>query len=447
MILPQMLLQKPSPNSKAHEHSKCLARHLEMWKAGDILSLLEEGRAIQSRLHVAKPRPSALNQEHTARAFAKLMFHGRVKAALRLITEQSGGGILQLDSCVLGSLNNVLTVLTVRDVLLSKHPSGQPVSANALYNTTTEPPIVHPVVFEAIDATAIKRAALHTDGAAGPSGIDARGWRRLCASFQSDSDDLCHSLALLARRLCTEFVCPMALVACRLIALDKKPGVCPIGIGELPWRIIAKAVLSVISGDIQETTGSLQLCSGQTSGIEAAVHAMHEAYNDDSVQAILLVDASNAFNSLNREAALCNIQHLCPSLATILINTYRQPANLYVDGTTLLSREGTTQGDPLAMSMYSVGILPLIHHVSGDVKQVWYADDATAAGKLSNLNLREWWDNLVSSGPDFGYFVNASKTSLVVKEGHLADAEHKCSNFHRGKTTSWSSLRHRGICS
>ena len=123
-------------------------------------------------------------------------------------------------------------------MLLSKHPSGQPVSANALYDTTTEPPIVHPVVFEAIDATAIKRAALHTDGAAGPSGIDARSWRRQCASFQSASDDLCHLLTLLARRLCTEFVCPeglMALVACQLIALDKRPGVHPIGIGKLPY--------------------------------------------------------------------------------------------------------------------------------------------------------------------------------------------------------------------
>ena len=167
MILSQLLLQKPSTKSKAHEHLKCLAWHLEIWKAGDILSLLEEGRAIQSRLLVAKPRPSASNQEHTARAFAKLMFQGRVKAALRLITEQSGGGILQLDSCVSGSPNNA--PLTVHDVLLSKHPSGQPVSANALYDTTTEPPIVHPVVFEAMDATAIKRAALHTDGAAGPS--------------------------------------------------------------------------------------------------------------------------------------------------------------------------------------------------------------------------------------------------------------------------------------
>ena len=140
------------------------------------------------------------------------------------------------------------------------------------------------------------------------------------------------------------------------------------------------------------------------------MHAMNEAFHDDDVQAVLLVDASNAFNCLNREAALRNIRHLCPPLSTILINTYRKPTNLYMDGHILLSQEGTTQGDPLAMPMYAIGICPLIHKVSCDVQQVWYADDATASGQLKDL--RQWWDNLVIHGPDFGYFANPSKTSL-----------------------------------
>ena len=89
-------------------------------------------------------------------------------------------------------------------------------------------------------------------------------------------------------------------------------------------------------------------------------------------------------------------------------------------GHTILSQEGTTQGDPLAMQVYAIGICPLICKVSCDVKQVWYADDATAAGQLKNLH--QWLDNLVFHGSDFGYFVNPSKTSLIVKEGHQLDA-------------------------
>ena len=133
-----------------------------------------------------------------------------------------------------------------------------------------------PVIFDVLDGPVIKAAALRTSGAAGPSGIDAHGWRRLCSSFCSASDELCSSIALLARRLSTTFVDPVIispLMACQLIALDKRPGVRPIGIGETVRCIIAKAVLSVISDDIQCTAGSLQLCAGQPSGGEAAVHA------------------------------------------------------------------------------------------------------------------------------------------------------------------------------
>ena len=38
----------------------------------------------------------------------------------------------------------------------------------------------HSVIFYALDGSAIRAAALRTSGAAGPSGMDAYGWRRLC---------------------------------------------------------------------------------------------------------------------------------------------------------------------------------------------------------------------------------------------------------------------------
>ena len=44
------------------------------------------------------------------------------------------------------------------------------------------------------------------------------------------------------------------------------------------------------------------------------------------------------------------------------------------------------EGDPLAMPMYALGVVPLINTLSDDfIKQVWYADDATACGCLSEV--------------------------------------------------------------
>ena len=56
----------------------------------------------------------------------------------------------------------------------------------------------------------------------------------------------------------------------------------------------------------------MQLCAGQAAGIEAAIYAMRHIYEDDNTEALLLVDAENAFNVLNQKVALHNISILCP---------------------------------------------------------------------------------------------------------------------------------------
>ena len=55
---------------------------------------------------------------------------------------------------------------------------------------------------------------------------------------------------------------------------------------------------------------------------------MHTIFESDDTDAVLLIDASNVFNALNRAAALHNIRILCPIIAIYAINTYRQPARL-----------------------------------------------------------------------------------------------------------------------
>ena len=146
-------------------------------------------------------------------------------------------------------------------------------------------------------------------------------------SFKKSSASLCDAIAMLAKRLSTELVDPATIEpisANRLIPLDKGNGeVQPIGVGEVVRRIIAKCVTRVTRQDIIKASGSLQVCAGLKSGAEAAIHAMHSIFDADDADAVVLTDASNAFNSLKRVSAMHNVVVLCPTLATYATNTYR----------------------------------------------------------------------------------------------------------------------------
>ena len=89
---------------------------------------------------------------------------------------------------------------------------------------------------------------------------------------------------------------------------------------------------------------------------------MRDIFQDRDTDAVLLIDADNAFNRLNRTAALHNVQYTCPPLATIAVNFYRTPSRLFVTGgMELSSEEGTTQGCPLSMALYALSVTPLIN--------------------------------------------------------------------------------------
>ena len=103
---------------------------------------------------------------------------------------------------------------------------------------------------------------------------------------------------------------------------------------------------------------------------------MSEMFHGEDTDAVLLIDASNAFSSLNRMTALHNILVTCPIIATYAVNTYGNPARLFVvGGHELLSAEGTTQGDPLSMAL----------NEAREAVQCWLADDASCGGKVRDI--------------------------------------------------------------
>ena len=123
---------------------------------------------------------------------------GKIRAALRqLDNEDSSKGVLSLDERIAGADGK-----NVRQILKDKHPTAKKPQPSALLNPTSSSEQNmrwHPVVFDSLTGDAIRKAALRVEGGAGPSGLDACDWRRLCSSFGATSDDLCQAVTETAK--------------------------------------------------------------------------------------------------------------------------------------------------------------------------------------------------------------------------------------------------------
>ena len=92
MVLPTLLLQKPSSKSKAKEHSASLTRRIAQWKNGNIHDILNEVRYIQRKLPTSSRKRTS---EDVARIFSRLVMEGKLSAALKFLDEESSKGALK----------------------------------------------------------------------------------------------------------------------------------------------------------------------------------------------------------------------------------------------------------------------------------------------------------------------------------------------------------------
>ena len=225
MTMPALLSQTTSGSCNNKLCSQHLLHRLNLWHKGDLLSLPQDGIAIQHHLSSYHKK----SVDSLPRSFSNHIMEGHVKSALQLLSAENTGGVLPLDTDSDGA--------SVRSILLKKHPPAQSVHPPSVISksSSTLPPF-HPIVFDNINGSLIRSIVLQLDGAAGPSGLDLSAWKRLCTYFHSDSNELCNALAVASRQLCLGLVDPAsltALLACRLIALDKKPGVWLIEISDV----------------------------------------------------------------------------------------------------------------------------------------------------------------------------------------------------------------------
>ena len=94
MIMPSLLIQKPSKESKSKNHLKALERRMKLWQSGHLLELLHESLTIQRNLKsVKESKTVAPISKESVEEIQKGIGNG----ALKLLTDNMDHVILPLN--------------------------------------------------------------------------------------------------------------------------------------------------------------------------------------------------------------------------------------------------------------------------------------------------------------------------------------------------------------
>ena len=361
LIFAAVILQKTTGVQSASSIRQRLTQRMDLWQQGDFAALIDD---VEAEILGKVGSPRIPNDDALARSYNAKVLSGRLRSAVRFITQRDTGGVLQPDDACTKTGRPVL------DVLREKHPtlrspdidSDDREAFEKYDNTPRSIPLT-------ITSEVVEKVASRLSGAAGPCGVDAVDLRNWLLRFGPESAQLRKEMALQTEWLSNThppWAAYRAMMACRLVALDKQPGVRPLGIGEIFRRLLAKCVLSVIGTQATVACGNFNLCAGLSAGIEGAVHALQEVAaptfattSDDDQEhqppapptppdpdgdyaaefqtqppaptspiATVLVDARNGFNELNRRSMLWTVRHKWANGARFAFNCYRHSAQL-----------------------------------------------------------------------------------------------------------------------
>ena len=130
-----------------------------------------------------------------------------------------------------------------------------------------------PLKFTEDDITWVASKLSGEAGALGAEVIELRNW---ILHFRCASEELRVVVDRLADWMSNSpppWVAYCALMACRLVALDKRLGVRPVGKGETLRRALAKLVMRAAGDQAKKACGNLHLCAGLEAGIEGSTRS------------------------------------------------------------------------------------------------------------------------------------------------------------------------------
>ena len=232
IVFNTVILQRARHVTASHSIRRRIEKRLDAWGAGKHAMLVGDTlRSCEEYLNASRREETV---EHRAQTYHSLVLRGKLRSAVRWITEQETGGVLQPGNRCEKTGDQVL------EVLRAKHPEAQTPTAACLTSYTGCPPELTPVDITDDTVTAVAGRLL---GGARPGGTDSVLLQHWLLWFGAASAEI--------RRIVRDFVewlgngwppwaSYLALISGRMIALDKQPGIRPVGVGETWRRLIAK---------------------------------------------------------------------------------------------------------------------------------------------------------------------------------------------------------------
>ena len=403
-MLARCILANPSRGGRSHwrDTQKAVRIRIAKWRAGQLSELWVDTLELNNRHN------RRLSQKRNNSSFSPNLFHVR-----RAVEDGQYRKAIQ----ILSSAGIAHSSRDVFDDMLSKHPQSAPPPIPS----SPAPPAVcvsEPDVVRALQS-------FPNGTAPGPSSLRANHLKEavFCPS-PIRSEFALKGLVGIVNLLCAgrvprcilPFLCGASLLACQ----KKDGGFRPIAIGEVLRRLTSKCVARAVQSEAVSILSPLQVGVGIPVGCEAIVHSLTSLLNDCSIppesRCVLLVDFSNAFNSIDRGHMFEEARARTPSISPWLECCYGSQPLLFLGEHTILSCCGVQQGDPLGPLGFALALHPIVERIKREVPGLllnsWYLDDGTLCGSPSDIHSA--LAIIEADGPSRGLFLNRNKSHLFI---------------------------------
>ena len=197
---------------------------------------------------------------------------GKLRHTFRQATDREGG------SCLLPDDQCTKTGRPVAEVLRENHPDMWVLPMEnplcAAFEEYEDIPKTVPLDFTEDDVTLVASKISGASGALGAEAMELRNWLLRFGCASEEFRVVVASLADWMANSSPPWAAYRALMACCLVALDKRPRVRPVGIGETLPRSLDKRIMMAAGDQAKTECGNLQLCAGLEAVIEGATNAV-----------------------------------------------------------------------------------------------------------------------------------------------------------------------------